>query len=176
MDWKYLLLSLLFLVGCQTGKESRDLGEVRIDYQEAKVKPFEDLLCEKPIQEEYVLLRSKSSATDFSIPKKVLIQDGKIFILDGVRFKKLVVFSIDGEGLAQVGMRGEGPREYLSISDFDVADDGKIYFIDGQLDKLFCFNEDFSFVYSKKLPFEADILKAIRGNVREPRSSGQIGS
>ncbi len=175
MDWKYLLLSLLFLVGCQTGKESRDLGEVRIDYQEAKVKPFEDLLCEKPIQEEYVLLRSKSSATDFSIPKKVLIQDGKIFILDGVRFKKLVVFSIDGEGLAQVGMRGEGPREYLSISDFDVADDGKIYFIDGQLDKLFCFNEDFSFVYSKKLPFEADILKAVSGGFLFGLSSWNTG-
>lgn len=153
----------LFLAGCQTGKEPQDPREVRIDYQEAKVKPFEELLREKPIQEEYVLLRSKSSATDFSKPKKILVQDGKIFILDSARPTKLVVFTRDGEGLAQVGTRGEGPREYLSIADFDVADDGKIYFIDGQADKLFCFNEDFSFAYTKELPFEADILKTVSG-------------
>lgn len=163
MDWKYLLLFPLFLAGCQTGKEPQDPREVRIDYQEAEVKPFEELLREKPIQEEYVLLRSKSSATDFSKPKKILVQDGKIFILDSARPTKLVVFTRDGEGLAQVGTRGEGPREYLSIADFDVADDGKIYFIDGQADKLFCFNEDFSFAYTKELPFEADILKTVSG-------------
>ncbi|HIX74794.1 MAG TPA: 6-bladed beta-propeller [Candidatus Parabacteroides intestinipullorum] len=161
MDWKYLLLFPLLFFGCQTEKEAQDPLEVRIDYQNAKVKPFEDLLRERPIQEEYVLLRSKSSETDFSKPKKILVQNEKIFILDSARPTKLVVFSREGEGLAQVGTRGEGPQEYLSIADFDVADDGKIYFIDGQSDKLFCFNEDFSFAYTKELPFEADILKAV---------------
>lgn len=169
----YILLMACF--ACQTGKETQDPREARIDYQNAKVKPFEDLLREKPIQEEYVLLRSKSAETDFSKPKKILVQDGKIFILDSARPTKLVVFSRDGEGLAQVGTRGEGPQEYLSIADFDVADDGKIYFIDGQADKLFCFNEDFSFAYTKELPFEADILKAVGGGFLFGLSSWNTG-
>lgn len=175
MDWKYLLLFPLLFFGCQTEKEAQDPLEVRIDYQNAKVKPFEDLLRERPIQEEYVLLRSKSSETDFSKPKKILVQNEKIFILDSARPTKLVVFSREGEGLAQVGTRGEGPQEYLSIADFDVADDGKIYFIDGQSDKLFCFNEDFSFAYTKDLPFEADILKAVSGGFLFGLSSWNTG-
>lgn len=175
MDWKCLLLFPLIFVECQTEKETQDPLEVKIDYQNAKVKPLKDLLSEKSIQEEYVLLRSKSSATDFSIPKKILIKDGRIFILDGARLKKLVVFSKNGNGITQVGMRGEGPQEYLTISDFDVADDGKIYFIDGQSDKLFCFNEDFSFAYTKKLPFEADILKAVSGGFLFGLSSWNTG-
>ena len=52
MDWKYLLLFPLLFFGCQTEKEAQDPLEVRIDYQNAKVKPFEDLLRERPIQEE----------------------------------------------------------------------------------------------------------------------------
>ena len=75
MDWKYLLLFPLLFFGCQTEKEAQDPLEVRIDYQNAKVKPFEDLLRERPIQEEYVLLRSKSSETDFSKPKKIFEAD-----------------------------------------------------------------------------------------------------
>ncbi len=171
-----MLLSPLFLLGCQTEKDTHvDSKEITIHYQEAKVKSFEDLLREKSIREEYVLLRSESSVTDFSLPKKVVVKSDRIFILDGSRFVKLVVFSREGKGLAQVGMHGQGPREYLNIADFDVADDGKIYFIDGRLDKLFCFNEDFSFVYSKKLPFEADVVKILPSGFLFGLSSWNMG-
>lgn len=59
------------------------------------------------------------------------------------------------------GRRGQGPDEYLDIADFDVTSDGSVYFIDGRLDKLFCFNDQLEFCKAYSLPFEADIISVL---------------
>lgn len=109
----------------------------------------------------YIHLYSDDVNLQFKEITKIMIMDDLVYILDEVSRNLLIYDKKTGEALRSVGRRGSGPDEYILISDFDVDNDGNIYMIDGNLDKLFIYKNDLSQTISKKLPFEADIIKVL---------------
>lgn len=65
---------------------------------------------------------------------KVLFRDN-IYILDK-RQKKMVVFDQEGNGVNILHRVGQGPEEYIQITDFSVDTKGNIFMVDGVSDKL----------------------------------------
>ncbi|MDR0385794.1 MAG: 6-bladed beta-propeller, partial [Prevotellaceae bacterium] len=118
------------------------------------------------IQEKtYIKLDASSDDAFFKKISKIKIVRNKIYISDNERtVQKLLVFNIDGSFEGLVGRRGQGPGEYLQVSDFDVSTDGTVYVIDGQSDRLFIFDSAFHFVSARKLPFEIDIIHSLSNN------------
>jgi hypothetical protein len=133
-----------------------------VDFQ--SFKKTEGIIPENIIKnKKYILLDSSSDNILFKGIDKIFIRNNRVYILDK-RLKKLIVFDIEGRGIGRVGQIGQGPEEYLQISDFDVNENGDIYFIDGTgggSDRLFVFNKNLQFVFKKDMPFEADIVHCL---------------
>lgn len=110
----------------------------------------------------YIKLDGTNEDYFFKKIDKVVITNNNIYVLDK-RLKKLIVFDTVGVGLGCVGRRGQGPGEYLQITDFSVNERGDIYFIDGTLDKdrVFVFDKYRKFVSVKKIPFEANVIQCL---------------
>jgi hypothetical protein len=110
----------------------------------------------------YIKLDATNEDYFFKTISKISIVGENIYILDK-RLKKLIVFDTAGTGIGCVGRRGQGPGEYLQITDFSVNERGDIYFIDGTFDndRLFVFDKHRQFVSAKKIPFEADIVQCL---------------
>lgn len=83
-----------------------------------------------------------------------------MYVLDK-RQKKIVVFDDQGVGLLVLHKVGQGPEEYLQITDFDVDNNGQIYIVDGAGDKLIVYDQHGNFVSATKFPFEADIIHCL---------------
>ena len=63
-------------------------------------------------------------------PRKIRVDAlGNAYVLDAedIRIK---IYDVDGNWIRNVGHRGQGPGEYMAISDFDVTKDGTIYILD----------------------------------------------
>jgi hypothetical protein len=143
-------------------KTKLDIPVETVDFNSLEV--IESALPKTFVKEEkYILLDNSNDDFLFKSIYKMKMKNNRIFILDR-RLKKLIVFNQDGKGIGTVGNRGQGPEEYLQIDDFDANDSGDIYLIDGRLDKLFVFDENFQFISVRKLPFEADIIHCLPDN------------
>jgi hypothetical protein len=63
--------------------------------------------------------------------RDVQIFDGKIFVLDTDYSKGVFVFDMDGKFIRQIGRVGQGPGEYITLSDFTIDEiNHKIYLMD----------------------------------------------
>ncbi|NMB50691.1 MAG: 6-bladed beta-propeller [Bacteroidales bacterium] len=109
----------------------------------------------------YILLYSDDIDLQFKFISKITIKEDLIYIMDGISKKLLIYDKKTGKALNQVGERGNGPNEYIDISDFDIDENGNIYVIDGNLDRLFIYDNNLSLVKNEKLPFEADAVKVL---------------
>lgn len=167
---------ILLLSGCNHEKATEVNGsETIIKYAQCEQKHWSELPDSLLGKKQYILLDTLNSDCFFGQMSKVQIKDSLIYILDS-HLKKLVVYNRSGKGVARIGKQGQGPEEYIDIADFDVAPNGNIYFIDGRIDNLFCFNNQFQFVSRKVLPFEADVLLAEENNFLFGLSSWNKGS
>ncbi|GHT73918.1 hypothetical protein AGMMS50262_05860 [Bacteroidia bacterium] len=160
------LSGLLLFISCNSRKEQipLDIETETIDFW--SFKKINGIISESIIKDtKYILLDNSNDDILFQGIDKVKIVNNIIYILDQ-RLKKLVVFDSMGVGIGKVGQIGQGPEEYLQISDFDVNDAGDIYFIDGTTgaDRLFVFDKNLQFVSRKQMPFEADIIHCLPNN------------
>jgi hypothetical protein len=160
-----LLLPLLY-TECNTKKElpKPDIKTEVIDF--ASFREIEEDIPKDLIKgEKYIRLDNSNDDVLFKGIDKIKIVGDRIYILDR-QLKKLIIFAQDGRGIGQVGRLGQGPGEYLQITDFDVNAAGDIYFIDATADndRLFVFNKELRFVSVTKMPFEADIIHCLRDN------------
>jgi hypothetical protein len=162
----YLALALLY-TGCHAKKELSEPGfeTEMIDF--SSFREMEDDMPQDLVKEvKYIRLDCSNDDMLFKGIDKIKINNSRLFILDR-RIKKLFVFDREGAGIGTVGRLGQGPGEYLQITDFDVNESGDIYFIDGtggDNDRLFVFNKELRFVSVTKMPFEADIIHCLRNN------------
>jgi hypothetical protein len=155
--------SVLLLFGCNTKKEqpSSDMECETIDFFSYRM--VEDDMPEAIIKEKkYIKLDNSQDDFLFKSIDKLKIRDDRIYVLDSW-MKKLIVFDRAGTGIGTVGRIGQGPGEYLRISDFDINESGDIYFIDGtgNNDRLFVFDKNLRFVSTRNLPFDADIIQCL---------------
>jgi hypothetical protein len=155
------LSCLLLLICCNSQKVKLNIETETIDFW--SFKKMEGRIPENSIKnKKYILLDNSSDDILFKGIEKILIRNNRVYILD-MRLNKLIVFDMEGRAIGRVGQRGQGPEEYLQISDFDVNDNGDIYFIDGtaNADRLFEFNKNLKFISKKNMPFEADIIRCL---------------
>ena len=129
-----------------------------IDFTTLEMRVLSEILDEK--ESEYVLLKSGNVKELLGRIDKMKVVDDKIYIAD-TRMRSLVVYDCMGNYLAQVGIRGQGPKEYVNLSDFDVDANGNVYVLDGRLNKMLQYNNDYECVEECMLPFEADILATL---------------
>lgn len=159
----FLLVSILSSCVKQESRSNYDI--ILIDYANSIKKELSEIPDSLLGEKKYVLLDNNNTDCFTSMITKVIVKNNRIYILDP-KLLKIVVFDKNGNGIGQVGERGQGANEYLNISDFCLSDNGDIYFIDGVLDKLFVFDKELHFKDSKKLPFEAEILHILdNGNI-----------
>jgi hypothetical protein len=139
-----------------------DIETETIDFWSFKLT--QGIISENIVKDKkYILLDHSNDDILFKGIDKIKVINNTVYILDQ-RLKKLVVFDFTGTGIGSVGHFGQGPEEYLQITDFDVNDAGDIYFIDGNTDRLFVFNKNLQFVSRKNMPFEADIIHCLSNN------------
>lgn len=161
----FLLFISITLFSCDEHFKQENFNETVLEYEEFILKAIDDIPTSILSSKEYVLLENNNIDCFTNLISKVVFSKNRIYILDPTLYK-IVVFDKQGKGIGTVGRRGEGPEEYLSISDFALDKNGDIYFIDGVLDKLFIFDSDLKFKEKRNLPFEADILHILdNGNI-----------
>ena len=165
---KYISLLLIVCIAFCSCKESKqnytNIKTSTINYVNCNIKPLDEIPLELLGEKEYVLLDNNPDCF-LNFISKVITNNNYIFILDPNLYK-IAVFDNKGKAITTIGKRGQGPEEYLSITDFSIDNTGNIYFIDGVLDELFIFDRNFKFKERKKLPFEADILHVLdNGNI-----------
>jgi hypothetical protein len=163
----YVMLAIA-VYSCEQHKDSKQIFDVPselIDFYSFNI--YKDVyILDKLVQEKtYIKLDASTDESLFKSIDKIKIIRDRIYILDGSRsIQKLLVFNIDGSFEGLVGRHGQGPGEYLQVTDFDVSTDGTVYIIDGQSDRLFIFDSVFHFVSVKKTPFEVGIIQLLSDN------------
>nr|WP_302829590.1 6-bladed beta-propeller [uncultured Bacteroides sp.] len=152
-----VFVSMIFMA-CTHDIKNETVPVEFINFGSTKKVDIEELLCDTLT--DYILLKNTNKNQLFGRIDKIKLCNDRIYIAD-TRMRSLVVYGKNGVGIAKVGTVGQGPRELLSITDFDVDSLGNIYVLDGRLDKLLIYDNNFVCVKEKKLPFEADILKVL---------------
>lgn len=117
----YLALCF-FMIACDSVKDNNGNGAVVINLDEIEKGKIE--LDEV----EYIPLET----TDFSLLgriDKVLYQKDKFYVLDK-KTGGVYVFDRKGKFLSSVCKQGEGPDEYIEMTDMDVDEEGNIYIAD----------------------------------------------
>lgn len=105
----------------------------------------------------------ENEETMFADLNKMIVRDGKYFILDAWGGRTVVSFNADGTPLAKYGRAGRGPEEYVRPWDMDVRD-GKVYILDSNLRKVLIYRETGEFVSEKSMPFIADAISVVGDN------------
>lgn len=98
--------------------------------------------------EDELTVKSKFKSESLINPWKVLLSNKRIFILDKGD-ESVKVFNRDGNLLTFFGRKGQGPGEFINVTDFCISKD-KIYILDGGAIKI----EVFSVKNSKHLRSE----------------------
>ena len=117
------LAFLLILYSCNPQKETTSFEKEKETVDISKMKRFDnvdEIIPDEFIAEEkYIKLTSTDDDFLFKEINKIRVVNDRIFILDG-RSKNLLVFDMDGVSKAKIGAKGNGPNEYIDISDFDI--------------------------------------------------------
>lgn len=153
----FVLLALL--VGCnRVEKNSLSIPVEVIDFDALKMEALSELMNTK--KPEYILLKTDTVNELFGRIDKIKIVGERIYIAD-TRMRSLIVYDCMGNYLARVGTRGQGPNEYINLSDFDVDANGNVYVLDSRLNKVLRYSDKYECVEECMLPFEADVLTVL---------------
>jgi len=169
-------LTALLLFGCVNYSE-KNSGIETVDFKRVSMKPFSQAETLDIIA---ASLQIPLHFTDDMYLKRIDIiktYDKKFYIADGFfRSANFIVFDSNGMPISTVGSRGNGPGEYINISDFDIDKNGYIHLVDGNRDCLLIFNSGYKYFETKKLPFDVDLIKCLDdGNYLLALSSWNTG-
>ncbi|MGN0058832.1 MAG: 6-bladed beta-propeller [Phocaeicola plebeius] len=149
------IIGLLFLLACgESYKESKILPLETIVFDNLEKQPISSLFSKQNTK--YILLES----IEFRRIDKIKSLNERIYILDS-HMASLTVYDTSGHLLAKVGTRGQGPQEYVHLTDFDVDSRGRVFVLDGRQNKLLCYNDSYECTEVSRLPFQADIVAAL---------------
>jgi hypothetical protein len=86
--------------------------------------------------------------------KKVVAVDSLLFILDSLVSNKLFLFNSNGKFIRQIGVKGQGPGEYIQATDCHYDKDKKEIIIFDQFKSEFLFYDlNGNYLRNKKFPF-----------------------
>ena len=149
---------LLFACGCASETNG---GEVEIPFSKMESLEYGDFPGGVFSAMDFVVLDTEEGKC-FSQIEKAVYRGGNLYIMDWV-FRKIFTFDADGHAVAVLSKKGNGPGEYLQISDFDVAENGNIWVLDGQKKQLLEYGAD-GVLSSRKPGYDIDNLHCLVNN------------
>lgn len=157
---KHLALSLLVILLFSCSKsEQKNNAKTLIFSEEINNEINDQITCK------FIPLETTDNCLfgDISV---VDIVDDKIYIVDR-EGNHLFVFDLSGKFITQIGKRGNGPGEYMSISNLHIDKEKQIITLaDAFLDKLFHYNlGDYKYINSQKTFYFSDCCWLPDGNI-----------
>lgn len=161
----FIFLFVVF-ISCEFNINKKNTVEIpceKIDFNSFFLEEVESIPSHLINSKKYIKIDDSKENFIFRGIDKIKIFKDNIYILDR-RMKKLLVFNMEGEGIGMVGKLGQGPDEYLQITDFDVDNKGCVCIIDGVSNKLMIYDSDFQIQKNIELNFEIDIIHCLDNN------------
>ncbi|WP_307757468.1 6-bladed beta-propeller [uncultured Mediterranea sp.] len=145
-DIVFISLLTLFMIGCSDKKNNnlQDVTPIVIDWSNiSKEMDYSSWV------EDSVLVVPLETRDDCLIGEisNLVYQNHRIYIADGLS-KAVYVFDESGHLYSKVRAIGNGPEEYLEISAFSVLN-GRMFIYDKMKEKIFIYNDDGQFLYTK---------------------------
>ncbi len=160
----YFIFSLL-LLSCTTKTTQTSDKEIHvIDFKKEYMTNYDKV---KLVDSTQLICLQEDADKDLMIKRisKISMKNDLIYIRDSrIRKDRLIVFDNKGNALNQIGSRGQGPGEYLNITDFYVAASNDVYIYDGRNDKVFLYDKNNKFIKDFKVNFEAEKFVALNNN------------
>ena len=110
-----------------------------------------------------IVALKENDETMFADLDKLIVRDGKYFVLDAYGSRTVVSFNADGTPLAKYGKVGQGPGEYFRPVDIDVFDD-IVYVLDMNTQKLMKYKESGELIDEISTPFRAEAINVVNRN------------
>lgn len=148
-----IVTSAANIISCDRGYDNHGESIIQLDIESIDSKSVDAALFLN-WEKEYFAPGSDSSGIGLmSNIGKIIIRDSSYYILDPNRHN-LLKFSLTGDIQNQIGRKGRGGDEYLTINDFGINDAGVITILDGQSDYFYQYDIDGSFI--KKIPMNTE--------------------
>ena len=126
-------------------------------FSEGEVETIPDSYKHNP---RYIPLSAGDGKYLFGQADKVVLSNDRIYVMDS-RSRRIIVFDMEGNPIANVGRQGRGPGEYITIADFDVDEKGNVIVVDGNQDVLLTYDKNYDFLSSVKPAFDIDAIKCL---------------
>ncbi|WP_196940246.1 6-bladed beta-propeller [Sphingobacterium pedocola] len=162
MKYYYYLLIVIIariISSCNNNTDKNLMSELSVDtiiWDDFDIRDGKTFFPEELVKTRRYVKLDSTPTFIFGGGDKIITRNN-IYVLD-MRQKKIIIFDDQGAGLLVLHRVGQGPQEYLQITDFDVDDNGNIYIVDGASDKLIVYDQNGSFVSATKFSFEADLI------------------
>lgn len=157
-----IIITIYMMVSCRNNASNETENTVqskKIIYSQVDVTELKSFNND---DYKIILLSNLNDDCLFSNNSKTIIQDSIIYILDrSNKGKKLVRYDIDGNAIGRVGRLGNGPSEYITITDFDIDSVGNIYLLDGRQDIVLMYDKNANFIRRKSVNHKAFALKKL---------------
>ena len=153
----YILLVLIFIACTSTkekqkGTEMGDVVSIPITDMETDYGKLSDFAEEiKMIPLEF------SDDCILGEIRKIVMSDSCIFVLERANQKGIYVFDHIGKYLYRIGNRGQGPEEFINLSDFSLNEEQRlIYLYDITRTRVLVFSYEGDFVKDIQMNYYAD--------------------
>lgn len=138
--------TLLFcLIACNYKQANdsiyNDVETITIDYENGPLVCFDSIVSDI----KFIKLETKENNMIGNI-YKMLITNDRIIIADKFNSKSVHLFDISGKHISKLSNLGNGPHEYLNITDIDITPSGLIAIKDNYKDILLYYNMNGDFV------------------------------
>lgn len=141
-----------------------------------KVDNTEIVKLSKFINAVKIIPLSYNDSTLIGKIKKVLVFNNNIYIQDKHNSKYLFVFDKKGKFINMIGRSGQGPHEFIELTDFSIDKDGNICIYDCAGQKVVVYNTYGDFIKSVPVPFYADNFCISNGCYYLFRDNPQLNS
>ena len=122
-----------------------DVETISIDYENGPIVCFDSIVSDI----KFIKLETKENNMIGDI-YKMLITNDRIIIADKFSSKSVHLFDISGKHISKLSNLGNGPQEFLNITDVDITPSGLIAIKDNYKDILLYYNMDGEFVKKRR--------------------------
>ena len=161
-SFTYFLL-ILYLIGCSPSS-NHNTTEAQIPTINVKLGRNDNIsrISEFLRFSHYVPLQTNPDILINQINKIQIIND-KIYILDRKQ-SSVLIFDTTGTFVSKIQNKGNGPHEYLDISDFEATSDGLLFLNDQMQGKFYVYDEAGNFQRSVQHPQQTWSFKMLPDN------------
>lgn len=146
---------------------SHEYLEINIDHS---IEISVDFLQDKLYDITYVPLESKELIGEIN---KVILYNGKIYILDAYITESVFIFDMNGRLFDVIDDRGDGPKEYIGLADMSIdASANKLCLKDRLSNRTLCYDLNGNFLH-KDVSSPAYYTNAMDGHIINQLSFGQ---